>query len=82
MGTQSQYSLYVLCIIIGCVVATFVGYSMHYLATNGFEDDQTEREMSQEQRDYMRNVRYRNFLALEQQSRSKGYAGGPRPPSS
>lgn len=67
MSSQgSLYSVYVLAIIVGCLVATFIAYSIDYMATNGFRDDQREREMPIEQKEYMRNLRYRNILSLQE----------------
>lgn len=60
------YSVYVLAIIVGCVVATFIAYSIDYMATNGFRDNPRERDMSIEQKEYMRNLRYRNVLSLQE----------------
>ncbi|KAJ5947452.1 hypothetical protein N7466_000467 [Penicillium verhagenii] len=73
-----SYSLYVFLIIVGCVVVTFIGYSVHYISTNGFSDDKYEPEMSDDQRRYLREVRFRNFLALEEACRAQGPPVRPR----
>lgn len=74
---MTSYSLYVFVIIVGCVVATFIGYSLHYISTNGFADDDCEPEMSENQRQYMRDVRWRNVLDLQEACRVQG-PGRPR----
>jgi hypothetical protein len=73
MASDGLYSVYVLAIIVGCLVVTFVCYSIDYIGTNGFRDNPREREMSTEQKEYMRNLRYRNILSLlEQTGHGKG----------
>ncbi|KAF7179592.1 hypothetical protein CNMCM7691_008640 [Aspergillus felis] len=47
----------ILIVIISCVVSVLIGYSIHYIATNGFRDDQTEKDMTYEQKEYMRCLR-------------------------
>jgi uncharacterized membrane protein (DUF106 family) len=69
---EGLYSLYVLCIIIGCVVAVFIGYSLDYIATNGFRDFETTQEMLVEQKRYMREVRDRNTMRLLEQANRGG----------
>ncbi|KAJ5647386.1 hypothetical protein N7490_003758 [Penicillium lividum] len=73
---MTSYSLYVFAIIVGCAVATLVAYSFHYIATNGFSDEDSQLEMSVEQRQYMRDVRYRNVLNLQEACRPKGQPWG------
>lgn len=63
---MSDYSVWVLVIIIGCVVALFIAYSIAYLASNGFQDTPQEPEMQMEQKEYMRNLRYQNILRLQE----------------
>ncbi|KAJ5381617.1 uncharacterized protein N7496_004045 [Penicillium cataractarum] len=68
MGSQEGlYSAYVFYIILGCVVAVFIGYSLDYIATNGFRDYETTQDMSMEQKQYMREVRDRNTMRLLEQ---------------
>lgn len=68
MGShEGLYSAYVLLIIVGCVVAVFIGYSPDNIATNGFQDAPTTREISMEQKRYMRGVRDRNTMRLLEQ---------------
>lgn len=69
MSQQALYSVYVLAIMVGCIVCVFVGYSLDYIASGGFVDANRVKEMSQEQKQYMRDVRYRNIMKLEQESR-------------
>ena len=64
MSQHALYSLYVLCIIVGCLVALFICYAIHHTATNGFEDDACVQEISPDQAQYMRNLRYRYRLEL------------------
>lgn len=71
MGTSAQYSLYVFVIILGCVISVVVGYAIHSMATNGFADQEDYRDIGEDQRAYMREVRERNFNALLYESRSK-----------
>lgn len=66
---MTNYSLYVLGIIVGCVGGLFITYSINYLATNGLQDTPQEPEMQLEQRQYMRDLRYQNILSQQQQLR-------------
>ncbi|KAG2026640.1 hypothetical protein GB937_001425 [Aspergillus fischeri] len=58
----------ILIVIVGCVVCVLIGYSIHYIFTNGFQDDPTEREMTYEQKEYMRGLRLRNMEMLAGQA--------------
>lgn len=71
MGSAAQYSLYVFCIILGCVISVVIGYAIHSMATNGFSDEEDYKDISEDQRAYMREVRERNLAALEYESRRK-----------
>ncbi|KAJ5238904.1 hypothetical protein N7468_003523 [Penicillium chermesinum] len=72
MGTPGQYALYVFCIILGSVLSVVIGYAIHSMATNGFSDGPAEKELGEEQRAYMREVRERNLEALIYECRRKG----------
>ncbi|PKX97978.1 uncharacterized protein P174DRAFT_436381 [Aspergillus novofumigatus IBT 16806] len=61
----------ILIVIVGCVVSVLIGYSIHYVFTNGFRDDQTEKDMTYEQKEYMRGVRLKNMEMLAGQARVK-----------
>ncbi|GIJ83044.1 hypothetical protein Asppvi_001561 [Aspergillus pseudoviridinutans] len=61
----------ILLVIVGCVVSVLIGYSIHYISTNGFRDDQTEKDMTYEQKEYMRNLRLKNMEMLAGQARVK-----------
>jgi hypothetical protein len=62
MGTAAQYSLYVFCIILGCVVSVLIAYAI-WIAAHGIEDIEP-REFASEQKEYMRRVRMRNINTL------------------
>ncbi|KAF7587876.1 hypothetical protein BBP40_006612 [Aspergillus hancockii] len=64
----------VLLVIIGCIVTTLIGYAVHSMFTGGFQDDEKEKEMSYEQKQYMRELRSRhlNWLAREARSACRG----------
>lgn len=62
MGTAGQYSLYVFCIILGCIVSVFIAYAI-WIAAHGIEDTEPP-SFSQEQKEYMRKVRLRNINTL------------------
>ncbi|RHZ43042.1 uncharacterized protein CDV56_100152 [Aspergillus thermomutatus] len=58
----------ILIVIVGCVVSVLIGYSIHFIATNGFHDDETEKEMSYDQKEYMRDLRLKNMELLAGQA--------------
>jgi hypothetical protein len=58
----------ILIVIVGCVVSVLIGYSVHYIATGGFHDDPTEKEMTYEQKEYMRDLRLKNMEVLARQA--------------
>lgn len=62
---------FIVLIIVGCVVSVLIGYSIHSLATGGFKNDPSEREMSDDQRQYMRTLRIRNLAWLAREARVK-----------
>ncbi|KAL4770453.1 hypothetical protein BDW60DRAFT_192613 [Aspergillus nidulans var. acristatus] len=51
----------ILIVIVGCVGCILLGYSIHYLATNGFHGENEPKEMSHEQRQYMRELRLKQM---------------------
>ncbi|CEL09788.1 hypothetical protein ASPCAL12917 [Aspergillus calidoustus] len=59
----------ILLVIVGCVVFTLMGYSIHYLATNGFHGEGGEPEMGQEQRQYMRELRMKQLHWMAREAR-------------
>ncbi|GAQ07438.1 hypothetical protein ALT_4759 [Aspergillus lentulus] len=61
----------ILIVIVGCVVSVLIGYSIHYISTGGFRDDQTEKDMTYEQKEYMRGLRLKNMEMLAGQARVK-----------
>jgi hypothetical protein len=61
----------ILIVIVGCVVSVLIGYSIHYISSGGFRDDQTEKEMTYEQKEYMRSLRLKNMEMLAEQARVK-----------
>ncbi|PWY80593.1 hypothetical protein BO70DRAFT_362546 [Aspergillus heteromorphus CBS 117.55] len=64
-------------VILGCVVFTLIGYSIHFLATNGFRDDERSHEIPHEQAVYMRQLRLRDLHWL---ARDNGLKEPPAPP--
>jgi hypothetical protein len=59
----------ILLVIVGCVFLTLMGYSIHYLATNGFHGEDQEPEMGQEQRQYMRALRMKQLHWMAREAR-------------
>ncbi|KAJ5551667.1 hypothetical protein N7535_000388 [Penicillium sp. DV-2018c] len=66
MSDPSKYPLYVFVIIIGCIFACLIGFSV-YAMFHGLDDTEQFKDVSSEQRQYMRETRYRNLnrLAIE-----------------
>lgn len=62
---------FIVLIILGCVVSVLIGYSIHSLATGNFKNDPQEREMSDEQRQYMRQLRLRSLAWMAREARVK-----------
>ncbi|PYH99087.1 hypothetical protein BO71DRAFT_479802 [Aspergillus ellipticus CBS 707.79] len=48
-------------VILGCIVFTLIGYSIHSLATNGFRNTERRQEIPHEQAVYMRQLRLRDL---------------------
>ncbi|KAL2811531.1 hypothetical protein BJX63DRAFT_399153 [Aspergillus granulosus] len=46
-----------------------MGYSIHYLATNGFHGEGQLQEMGQEQRQYMRELRMKQLHWMAREAR-------------
>ncbi|RHZ68350.1 hypothetical protein CDV55_107145 [Aspergillus turcosus] len=65
----------ILLVIVGCVVSVLIGYSVHFISTNGFRDDETEMEMGYEQKQYMRDLRLKNMDILARQAGVKFLRG-------
>ncbi|GIC84378.1 uncharacterized protein Aud_000194 [Aspergillus udagawae] len=61
----------ILIVIVGCVVSVLIGYSIHYISSGGFRDDQTEKDMTYEQKEYMRRI-----LVEREEEERKGWLGG------
>ncbi|CEO59330.1 hypothetical protein PEBR_04512 [Penicillium brasilianum] len=61
-NSPTNYSLYVLAIIVGCVVIVLIGYGI-YMMYHGTEDG-AFYDIGYEQRKYMREVRQRNINSL------------------
>ncbi|KAL3488830.1 hypothetical protein BJX62DRAFT_210887 [Aspergillus germanicus] len=59
----------ILLVIVGCVVFTLMGYSIHFLATNGFHGEGQDPEMGQEQRQYMRELRMKQLHWMAREAR-------------
>ncbi|KAL3430307.1 hypothetical protein BDV09DRAFT_178857 [Aspergillus tetrazonus] len=70
----------ILIVIVGCVVCVLLGYSIHYLATNGFQGENEPKEMSHEQRQYMREFRLKqmNWMARDAHA-GRGWKRPPLP---
>ena len=62
-----SYNLIIFLVILGCVIAAVIGFSIHYVSTNGFYRKEDHKEMSDEQRQYMRMVRMENRRRLAHQ---------------
>ncbi|KOC18000.1 hypothetical protein AFLA70_88g003190 [Aspergillus flavus AF70] len=64
-----SYEAIVVIVLIGCIAAVLIGYSIHSLSTNGFQDDEQKVEIPYEQRKYMREYRLRNVQWLAREAR-------------
>ncbi|KAE8359544.1 hypothetical protein BDV27DRAFT_149493 [Aspergillus caelatus] len=64
-----SYEAIVVIVLIGCIAAVLIGYSVHSLATNGFQDDEQKLEIPYEQKKYMREHRLRNIHWLAREAR-------------
>ncbi|KAJ5500786.1 hypothetical protein N7453_009837 [Penicillium expansum] len=61
-----QYALYIFLILAGCIVGGLIGFSI-YTMYHGLDDTEYMKDVSYEQRKYMREARqrYLNMLAVE-----------------
>ncbi|KAJ5490917.1 hypothetical protein N7539_002484 [Penicillium diatomitis] len=66
-SSPSNYPAYVLAIIVGCIACVLIGYGI-FTMYHGVEEE-TYRELSQQQRQYMHEVRQRTLDDLEAASR-------------
>lgn len=66
MANPDKYPLYVFLIILGCIVGTLIGFSI-YIMYHGIDDSGDAKDVSYEQKKYMRETRQRNLnrLAIE-----------------
>lgn len=66
MGEISREGIIFL-VILGCVIVVLTGYAVHYTMTGGFYREEDHRDMPDEQRNYMKQVRLQNrqWLASE-----------------
>ena len=63
MSASSKYSLYVFVVLVGCVVALFVGMGM-FRMYQPLDRDNPYSDIAPEQKAYMRNLRRLSFNAL------------------
>ncbi|KAL2870297.1 uncharacterized protein BJX67DRAFT_345140 [Aspergillus lucknowensis] len=59
----------ILLVIVGCLVSVLIGYSLHYVATNGFHGEGQPKEMTHEQRQYMRELRMKHYHWMARDAR-------------
>lgn len=66
MSNPDKYPLYIFLIIAGCIVGGLIGFSI-YTMFHGLDDSENMKDVSHEQRSYMRETRqrYLNMLARE-----------------
>ncbi|RMJ28464.1 hypothetical protein PHISP_00679 [Aspergillus sp. HF37] len=66
MGKLSREGIIFL-VILGCVIVVLMGYAIHYTLTGGFYREEDHRDMPDEQRNYMKQLRHQNrqWLASE-----------------
>ncbi|KAJ5407121.1 hypothetical protein N7501_008437 [Penicillium viridicatum] len=66
MSNPDKYPLYIFLIIAGCIVGGLIGFSV-YTMFHGLDDSDKMKDVSHEQRNYMRETRqrYLNMLARE-----------------
>ncbi|KAJ5207993.1 hypothetical protein N7449_002372 [Penicillium cf. viridicatum] len=66
MSNPDKYPLYIFLIIAGCILGGLIGFSI-YTMYHGLDDSDKMKDVSNEQRKYMRETRqrYLNMLALE-----------------
>lgn len=63
---ELSHGLVIFLVILGCVVATLIGYVIHYTLTNGFYNSRDNQEISEDQKHYMKFVRLQNQQWLVQ----------------
>ncbi|CAI7608841.1 unnamed protein product [Penicillium glandicola] len=68
MSNPDKYPLYIFLIIAGCIVGGLIGFSV-YTMFYGIDDTNKLKDVSYEQRQYMREARQRNLNALAVQAR-------------
>ncbi|KAJ5592642.1 hypothetical protein N7537_009546 [Penicillium hordei] len=68
MSNPDKYPLYIFLIIAGCIVTGLIGFSV-YSMWHDVSDLDKFKDMSQEQRKYMRMVRERNLNMLAVEAR-------------
>ncbi|KAJ5291944.1 hypothetical protein N7478_001195 [Penicillium angulare] len=61
-SSSGRFSLYVFCIMIGCIVACLIGFSI-YTMYHGIDTEESN-DIPFEQRKYMRELRQRNLNGL------------------
>lgn len=64
-----SYELIIFLVILGCVVAVLIAYSLHYVFTNGFYNEEDSKEMPEDQRRYMHAIRIENRKRLAHEAR-------------
>lgn len=65
------YGLIIFLVILGCIVAALIAYSIHHVFTNGFYREEA-KEMSEDQRHYMQRLRLENRRRLAYEARRRG----------
>ncbi|OQE23430.1 hypothetical protein PENFLA_c011G05774 [Penicillium flavigenum] len=68
MDDPDKYPLYIFLIIAGCIVGALIGFSV-YSMFYGLDDSKKFKDMSHEQRNYMREIRQRNLNVLAVEAR-------------
>lgn len=68
MSNPDKYPLYVFLIILGSIVGTLIGFSI-YMMYHGLDDSNQTKDVSFEQRKYMRESRQRNLNRLAVEAR-------------
>ncbi|KAL5342774.1 hypothetical protein BJX70DRAFT_355723 [Aspergillus crustosus] len=67
----------ILIVIVGCIVTVLLGYSIHSLATNGFQGLGEPAEMGSEQKQYMRELRLKQMAWMAREAgHGQGHGGG------
>jgi uncharacterized membrane protein YccC len=68
LSDPSKYPLWVFLIIVGCIVGGLIGFSV-WTMYHGLDDSKTFKDVSYEQKKYMREARQRNLNALAVEAR-------------